>query len=427
MGASIFKDYIEKNIVPVADKITEKINGKTGEVKFYYKNYLKPELSVNMKWSSLSTDNRTVVADVVDLESALPLKSRGSYSSLTGDIPKIGLQKNKNAAQLQELIILKNTGKNERFIVTKLFQDLADGVISVHDRLDFMFLQALSSGVTSVEDAKNNTGQSIRLDFQIPDTNRFGATTAAWGKPTATPIDDIEVVKTQARKKGHILKYLILDTALFSKLRVNDQFKKSYAGSLNVQSTQVFRVGKEQAMEHLQNEFGLTVVIIDKTVQVERNGTKTTVEPWEQGNATFTTTLDLGRLVYSELAEVDHPVEGVQYAIIDRFILGSMWRHGKPAKESTSVEALAVPVLENTDAIYILDTDELEVAAAGEVEGDTNFTIYGKARTKSTVIAAYNKLSVEDVATTITDAALLKAINSLSKANEAALKSELGI
>lgn len=427
MGASIFKDYIEKNIVPVAEKITEKINGKTDGLKFYYKNYLKTELSVNMKWSALSTDNRTVIADVVDLESSLPLKTRGSYSSLTGDIPKIGMQKNKNATQLQELIVLKNTGKNERHIVTKLFQDLADGVISIHDRLDFMFLQALSSGVTSVEDAKNNTGQSIRLDFQIPDTNRFGATTAAWEKPTATPIDDIELVKAQARKSGHILRYLILDTALFSKLRINEQFKKSYAGSLNVQSSQVFRVGKEQALDHLKNEFGLSVIIIDKTVQIERNGKKTTVEPWEQGNATFTTTLDLGKIVYSELAEVEHPVEGVQYATIDKFILGSMWRHGKPPKESTSVEALAVPVLENTDAIYILDTDELQIASATEVEGDANFTVYGSTKSKTAVIAAYNKLNLANVAATITDAALLKAINSLSKANETALKTTLSI
>ena len=193
MVASIFKGLIEKVFPKLAKTITEKVNGKEGEISIEYKKYLKPEFSTDMKFNSLTSNTSVVAADVVSLDSELTPKKRGSYGSATGEIPKLGMLKALNETQLQALKNLAARGGKEKELATKLFKDLSDGVKGVYERLDIMFFQAASTGVTVIDDT-NNTGTGIRVDFGIPSGNQFGATSKAWTDADAMPIDDIENV-----------------------------------------------------------------------------------------------------------------------------------------------------------------------------------------------------------------------------------------
>ena len=209
MSASIFKDLVSKYLPSVAEKITEKINDKSKEIGYEHKKYLKKDFSTTMKWQSLSTNTSVVAADVVALDSELPLKKRGSYSSAEGDVPKLGMIKSLTESMLQALKNLRARGNKEKEIVKKLFQDAADGIKGVYERLDIMFLQAMSTGVTLI-DQENNTGTGIRVDFGIPEKNQFGGV-VSWKKENAKPIDDIQRVLTKARSEGHMLRYLWID------------------------------------------------------------------------------------------------------------------------------------------------------------------------------------------------------------------------
>jgi len=425
MVASIFKNYISKYLGGVAKKIVEKINGKPEDVVYEHTKYLKKEFSPDMKFSSLSTNTSIVAADVVALDSPLPLKKRGSYSSAEGEVPKLGMKKSMNESMLQQLKNLQARGEKEKQIVAKLFQDGVDIIKGVYERLDIMFLQALSTGVTVIDET-DNTGTGIRIDFGVPAANQFGVV-EPWKESDARPIDDIENVTSKARQMGYALRYIWMDKVTYNKFKANAQVKDAFAGYSRIPSANLFRLKNADLQEFITEEYGLTIIVIDKVVQVEKNGQKSSVEPWQRGNVVFTTSTDLGTLTWSELAEKDSPVKDVEYATVDDFILWSIFRTNDPLKENTSVQALAVPVLDNVDAIFIMDSNESLEVDAGEIEGDATITIYGSDLTKTTVISELETILDDEVDSDITDADLIKLIDTLSDEDEEALKTALGV
>lgn len=429
MFASIFKSFIESAFPSLAKKITEKVNDKEQEIFPLHKNYLKPDFSVDMKFNSLTSNRSIVAADVVSLDSELPLKSRGAHKSATGEIPKLGMIKSMSESMLQALKNLKARGGKEAEIVTKLFQDAGDGIKGVYERLDIMFLQALSSGVTLV-DEDTNTGVGIRVDFGIPKENQFKAVGSPWDEADATPIDDIENVVSAARNAGHTLKYIFMNKVTYNAFKANTQVKEAFAGFLKTSKDYIFRISREELQNFISDEFGLQIIVIDKVCQIEKDGKKTAYEPWTAGAVTFTTTTDLGTLTYGELAEVEHKVKDVEYQIIDNFILVSMFRTNNPLKENTSVQALAIPVIDNVDSIYILDTTAEQSDDDEQVEDDSDFTYDGTDYTKASVVAGINAArSVDDhipVATVgQTDATLAGKIKKLSDEGIALFEAKL--
>lgn len=425
MVASIFKNYINKYFSKTAKVLADKINGKPEDIVYEHKKYLKKEFSPDMKFSSLSTNTSIVAADVVALDSPLPLKKRGSYSSAEGEVPKLGMKKSMNESMLQQLKNLQARGEKEKQIVKKLFQDGVDIIKGVYERLDIMFLQALSTGVTLI-DGTDNTGTGIRIDFGIPAGNQFGVV-EPWTESDAKPIDDIERVVNRARDKGYALRFIWMDKVTYNKFKANTQVKEAFAGFSRVNADYIFRLKNSDLQEFMKEEYGLSIVVIDKVVQVEKGGVKTSIEPWQRGNVVFTTSTELGTLTWSELAEKDSPVKDVEYATVDDYILWSMYRTNDPLKENTSVQALAVPVLDNVDAIFILDSNESLEVDVDEVEGDTTITIYGSDLTKTTVISELETILDEEVDAAITDAALIALIDTLSDEDEEALKTALGV
>ena len=429
MVASIFQGLIAKFLPSLAKKITQTVNDKSEEIQYEHKKYLKKDFSIEMKWQSLSTNTNVVAADVVSLDSKLSPKKRGSIRSAEGEVPKLGMIKSLNESSLQGLKNLKARGKKEKELVKKLFQDAADGIKGIYERLDIMFLQALSTGVTVI-DEENNTGTGVRIDFGVPKGNQFGVK-AEWNKPTASPISDIDNILTNARNAGHVLKYIWFDKVTFNSFKANDQLKKAYAGFLKTDSSFVFRISQEELHNFMYEEFGLKIIIIDKLVQIEKGGKRVAVDPWQRGNVTFTTSTDLGTLTYGELAEVDHPVKDVEYSTVDDFVLVSLFRTNNPLKENTSVQALAIPVLDNVDSIFIMDTNEAEALHNDDNENeggsgtDDNITIWGNSYAKATVISIYNEIEDENLSADINDADLIGKINQLSDEGVDLLKGEL--
>ena len=427
MYASIFKSYVDKYFPALLTATTAKVNGDEKGIQVIHKGYLKDELSLDMKWAAISSDTNIVAADIVDLNSTLPLKQRGSHTTATGEVPKLGLKKAMNATQLQQLKSMQALGKKEADIVKILFNDTLDGVQGIYERLDIMFLQALSTGATLVG-ADTNVGTAVRLNFNIPKDNFFNPIVANWSKPTATPIEDIENIISEARGNGHQLSDVFIDQVDFRNLRQHTNFKSAFAGYSGVLSDVIKRVSEEDAISFFRSELRLNVHIIDKVARAEVGGQNITIEPWQRGNVTFTTTNQVGRLIYSELAEQDDPVPGVEYYTADKYILVSRYRAGDPLRETTSVQALAVPVLQNTESIYILNTEDAIEVDSAEVEGDANITIgdWGTFA-KATVIEQFNALEgVSNTTSTVGDAKLIERINALSDEDQETLKTALG-
>ena len=85
MEKSLYFNYIQKFFPKLVLGVTEKLNGvNDGALSYMHKNLLNTEYSVDGRWESLTGSYTRVAADVVAMDSELPLKKRFSFSCFWG-------------------------------------------------------------------------------------------------------------------------------------------------------------------------------------------------------------------------------------------------------------------------------------------------------------------------------------------------------
>lgn len=423
MEKSLFPQWVDKYFKIIAQKVVEKLNGGKLPLPYYHRTMLRKEFSATLKWGSLSVNGNVVSADVVAMDSSLPLKKRDSLKKADGDIPKIGMKLSLNESTMNELNILLATGGADAEIIRKLFADSDKCISGIWERLEFMFLQGLSTGVILITD-EDTPGTAIRVNFGHPDANKYGVT-KPWSDATAKPIDDIEHVVSEARINGDVVRYILMDRNTFNLFKANAQVKEQYAFYLGYTGSNVPAVPSiEKANEFLTANQGVEIMVIDRPVQVEKDGKRKSVNPWEAGAVVFLTDMMVGTLTYGKLAEETFQDKSVNYQKVDDFILVSKYHKNDPIKEFTSAQALAVPVINNVDSIYIMNT--AEAATDAQTEGDANFDYKGTEYTKASVVASYKLIKpTSKITISTTDAKLLELINALSDEQELAFVAEL--
>lgn len=395
----------------IAKDIVERVNGKKTPLTYLHKEMLTQELSTDLKWQTLNVDGSVVSADVVSMDSALPLKKRDSFGTASGDIPKLGMKASLNEKTMSDIDVLQARNVETKTLVGKIFADTPRVMLGIYEKLEFMFLQALSTGVTLVDD-DTNVGTGIRIDFGYLDKNKFGAV-KPWSDSASKPIDDIKRVIKYAKTKGDTPTVLMMDEATFDSLASNQQTREQYAFSQNFVGTQIPVPDLEQVNAMMQKRYKLTIIIVDRTVVTERDGVRTVQSPWAANKIVFLESTKVGKLVYGILAEETRQNKAVMYEKADNFILLKKWHSPEPFAEYTSSQALALPVINNVSSIYLLDAEEATLDV--EVEGDANFTYKTVVKTKVVIIAAL-KLAEPKTKLTVasTDAKIQDAINALS-------------
>jgi hypothetical protein len=395
----------------IAKDVVERVNGKTTPLTYLHKEMLTQELSTDLKWNTLNLDGSVVSADVVSMDSALPLKKRDSFGSASGDIPKLGMKLQLNEKTMSDIDVLQARNVETKTLVAKIFADTPKVMLGIYEKLEFMFLQALSTGVTLVDD-DTNVGTGIRVDFGYLAGNKFGVV-KPWSDPTSKPFDDIKRVIKYAKSRGNNPAILMMDDSTFDSLAANQQTREQYAFNQNFAGSNIPTPDLDQVNSMLKNRYKLTIVIVNRTVVTERDGVRTVQTPWAANKVVFLESTNVGKLVYGILAEETRQNKAVMYEKADNFMLLKKWHSPEPFAEFTSSQALALPVINNTGSIYILDAEEATLDV--QVEGDTNFTYKTLVKTKIVIIAALKFAEPKTKLTvTSTDALILAAINSLS-------------
>ena len=105
---------------------------------------------------------------------------------------------------------------------------------------------------------------------------------------------------------------------------------------------------------------GVTLHRVARKIRTELNGVRKSDEAWKKGTAAFTCDSRLGSLVWTDLVEASRPVTGVTYQTADDFILVSKYAQNNPWREFTASQAMVVPVLNNVDRIYTLDSKTVQ-------------------------------------------------------------------
>lgn len=413
MNQSLFVQFIAYFAL-LAKSIEEKVNGKKTELTYLHKIMLTENLSVDLQWKSLSVNSNIVAADIVALDSALPLKKRDSFGTASGEIPKSGMKMKLTEKQMTDIDVLKARNVETAVLVDKIFDHEKKCTMGIHERNELIFLQGLSTGIGLVED-ENNVGTGIRVDYGYLDSNKFGAT-KAWSDPTAKPIDDIKRIVKVARRKGDSIKFLIMSDTTFDRMAENQQTRDNYAFSQNFVGSNVPPPDLEQVNSLMQRKFGLSIVIVDRTVTTERDGVRTVHTPWAVDNVIFLTSMNVGNLEYGILAEETRKSPKVMYEKSGSYILLKKWSEDEPFAEFTSSQALVLPVINNVGSIYLLNSEEATASLDTQTEGDANFSYKEVDYTRTSVIAAINLATGKTTAkSNNTDATLAKYIDELNE------------
>jgi len=413
MKESLFVQYTSWLSAIILGVVT-KINGGKTELSYLHKTMLTEELSTDLKFSTLTINSTIVAADIVAMDSPLPLKKRDAIGTANGEIAKLGMKKKLTEKQLSDIDTLVAKKVENKVIVEKIFNDAVSCTMGVYEKLEYVFLSALSTGIALIEDTEN-VGTGIRVDYGYSEANKFGVV-LPWSDPTAKPLDDILRVTRQAKSKGVSLKFMMMDQGTFDNLAANEQVRQYFAFSQNFVGSNIPIPDQEQVNSMLQKRYKLTIVIVDRTVITERDGIRTVQTPWAESKVVFLETQKVGRLVYGILAEETRQSKSATYAKAGKYILLKKWSEDEPFSEHTSSQALALPVIDAVDSIYLLDSEEATASLDTQTESDANYAYKTVNYTKASVIAAINLATGKTTAkSNNTDATLEKFIDALSE------------
>ena len=404
---------------------------------YLFKTMLRKVYSPDQKWEGTSAKTTYVAADMVAMDSPLPIKSRPTVATSNGKLPQVGMTKKLQETDINNINIMKAhlalatteeaKATERRRIFAKLADDGTACSVGIDEKTEMNFLSGLSNGVILVED-EDNTGTGLRVKFGYLPANTFGTITKG-----ELSREDFENVNDKADADGNaIIKVMMAKSKLceirrtrWAKELAADYSEKTYTDETNlpVPSVKSFTAAFEE-------EFGYAIETVDRTVVTEKNGKKKNVKPWNKDRLVFLCQEEVGSLVYGTLAEATNQVQGVQYATIDDYKLISRYSHNEPSlEEVTSGQALVLPVIEDVDQIYVIDCSEsksaeVDTEAEAQDVGDVYVTVNGVKYNKQELIAQLKTYGAS-VKTNSSDATVIAAYNALSDEQEAELPANL--
>lgn len=354
MEKSIYFEYAEKFFPQLVLSVVEKLNDSSRPLTYLYRDLLNRQFSADGKWASILAQYTQVAADVVALDSELPLKARDTVEHVNGEIPKLGLKRYLTEKDIKDINNMIAQGQPVNRVVQRIFQDLPWAIQAVYERIEDIFLSELSTGV-GLSTRSNGTG--VRIDVGYKNENQFGVLTAAWAAnpTTATPVEDIQRVVDKAEEDGNVISDLYLDDFALRALYKCDEMKQKYAFLVDFVGATIPALTFDKLNSVFEDEWNITLHRVRRKVRTELNGVQASHSPWAQGRLVFVCDDRIGDLVWTDCVEMTRPVPGVVYQTADEFILASRYSKNDPFREITSSQAMVVPILSNVDRIYTLD------------------------------------------------------------------------
>lgn len=424
MNQSLFLKYVSK-FFPKLQTLIEKINGKrNGQLTYLHKDttILRREYAPDNKWESASVNTSYVAADIIAVDSELPIKSRDKIASANGKLPKIGMQKVLKESDINNINVMEAQGGNAQQIANKLANDAVACDAGLDERNEYNFLFALSNGYVAIKD-EDNENALMRLNFNYKAENSFGATAA-----DTIDLEDIKRVISKADGDGNAIQTIWIGKSMFDKLRQTRGAKElvaNYNGQVFTADTNLATPTATKFQEAFADDNnGINFRVVDRSIIIEANGVKKTVKPWNANKLVFVCNTMVGAFVYGRLAEQTNKVQSVIYSLINGYKLISKYSLVNPLREVTSGQAFCAPIIEDVDQIYTLDVSEAQpVAETMEVDDtdDVTVTVWGTKYNKTNFIAAMKAMGIS-VATNATDATVVTKVNQLSDEDEAKLK-----
>jgi hypothetical protein len=360
MNKSLYFEFVHENFPSLVTEIVEKLNEKRQQtLPYFFRDLLDTTYSPDGRWASVLAEYTRVAADVVSLDSELPLKSRDALSTAQGEIPKMGLKMYLSEKQMKDIDAMVAQQRPFPMIARKIFEDTPRVIEAIWERIEDIFLSELSTGV-GLSYANNGTG--VRVDVGYLDSHKFGVATLWNDVENALPIDDMQKIFDKAVDDQNTITDIWLDDFALTRLYKNKQVRGQYAFDMGVTTNNntVPTLDFDKAAQVIQTKWGVNIHRVARKIKTEINGKKQNHNPWQEGMVVFTCDTKLGDLVWSDVAEATRRVPNVDYQTADEYILVSKYSLVDPLREFTASQAMVLPVINNVDRIYTLDSKTVQ-------------------------------------------------------------------
>lgn len=354
MKATLLKSLVEKDMQAMVEKLT--LND------YYYPSLFPLEATGSLTWKSLMSDTGIpVAADVVASGSSVPRKTRDVVSKLTGNIPKIAIARDMEEDQINELLYLQQMASNAsdvQALIKKVYDDIEFCFNGVNAKLEYIALQAISTGKATFTNT-NNQGivSAYDVDFQVP-TAQKTATSITWAtSATATPIKDIQTIVKKGRKSGRRYKYILMNQDTFDNMVATAEVQK-FAANFISKITETQDKPTLTGLNFAMNNNGLPEIkIIESFVQLEIDSARTTVNCFYDGIVTFVTDMVQGKTYHAKLAEESINFQTGAFLAKRGHILVKKYVKEEPITESTLAMANAFPGWGMSQTVHLFRTD----------------------------------------------------------------------
>jgi len=105
MEESLFIQFVTALWPKLSLYVKTKVNNGR-PMTYLHKQMLTPVYSADQKWEGTSANTVYVAADMVAMDSPLPVKKRDSIAISNGKLPKIGMEKKKGETEINTLNIM---------------------------------------------------------------------------------------------------------------------------------------------------------------------------------------------------------------------------------------------------------------------------------------------------------------------------------
>lgn len=326
--------------------------------KYFTMGTPKPTLSYS---TIIGRSRIEAAASIVDRDSKTPLRSRQGLDKLTGEVPAIKEMFKMKESDWRDYLTIQALSTTEEAkksqILSLIWNDVEKVGNAAHKRLDYMCLEAISTGFITVTATNNPDGVvTDNIDLLMASTN-FKTVTVSWdGAVNATkPITDIKAVVDAAENAGKSFAKMLMTKSRFLKLAASDEARNLVSGTLRINSKDQVAPTLDQVNDYLSKALLPIIELVNEVIGIEKDGVITTVKPFKDENVSFIPDGKLGVINNALAIEELKPVENVSYGRF-RNALISKWSENEPFGEFTKVEFNAFPGVEAIDGIFILQT-----------------------------------------------------------------------
>ena len=325
--------------------------------RMFFPKRSREEVCVGGTWEAVKSLYSNVAADYKDADGEAPEKSNPTESLAMGKLPIIALKRGLNNSYMEAIESM--IGRYDASAIAEkvtVIQRL--NIDSTYMRLELDTNRALSHGVIAVNDGTNVNLDNVRVDFKIPDENKH--TSKVEGDVT---LDDIEAV-IEAAADIQFAKALT-DAPTLRKLGQAEDMRKAYAGANGISGTFDGQLTLSQINDYFKEMYGFEFEKTTTSVRVEIKGIVSSKEAWKEGVITFVPSerpIIIGHWGVVEKRAHNMFNDEDVYTDLGKYSLMSVLSQKKdPYTIQSRLETRAVPILDQSDAVHILETAKKKV------------------------------------------------------------------